>query len=94
MCEAPKKGVHIFLIRHIRISKTVLYHDNDVISIYFPALVTMVMQVLARGHRVTASVVFQAAIYRGHHLLQTLDSITHVSRQTLTITLVLEEPDY
>lgn len=86
--------VTLMTYQDITISKIVSYHEKDVISIYFPALVTMVMQVLAGGHRVAASVVFQAAIYRGHHLLQTLDSITHVSRQTLTITLVLEEPDY
>ncbi len=56
--------------------------------------VTMVMQVLAGGHGVAVSVVFQAAVNRRHHLLQTLDSITHVSRQALALTLVLEEPDY
>lgn len=54
----------------------------------------MVMQVFAGGHGVTASVVFQAAVNRGHHFLQTLDSITHVPWQALTLTLILEEADY
>lgn len=54
----------------------------------------MEMQVLAGGHGVTVSVVYQAAVNRGHHLLQALDSITHVPRQTFTVTLVLEETDY
>lgn len=40
----------------------------------------MVMEVLAGGHRVAASIVLQATVNRGHHLLQTLDSITHVPR--------------
>lgn len=90
----PVKDNTFMTYQDITISKTVSYHNNDVISIYCPAVVTMVMQVLAGGHRVAASIVFQAAIYRGHHLLQTLDSITNVPRQTFTITLVLEEPDY
>lgn len=51
------------------------------------------MEVLAGGHWVAASVLFQATVNRGHHLLQTLDSITHIPRQALTLTLVLGEPD-
>lgn len=53
----------------------------------------MVMQVLAGGNGVTASVVFQATVNGGHHLLQTLDSITHVPRQALTLTFILVEPE-
>lgn len=52
------------------------------------------MKVLADGNRVATSVVFQATINRGHHLLQTLDSITHVPRQALAFTFVLEETNY
>lgn len=48
------------------------------------------MQVLAVGRGVAASVVFQAAVNGGHHLLQTLDSISQVPRQALAPTLVLE----
>lgn len=54
----------------------------------------MVMQVLAGGHWVAASIVFQAAINRGHHFLQTLNSITQVPRQALALALVLEETNY
>lgn len=54
----------------------------------------MVMKVLAGGNRVATSVVFQATINRGHHLLQTLDSVTHVPRQALAFTFVLEETNY
>lgn len=54
---------------------------------------TVVMQVLADRHRVTASIVFQAAVNRGHHLLQTLDSITYIPRQALALPFILEEPD-
>lgn len=54
----------------------------------------MVMQVLAGGHRVTSAIVFQAAVNRGHYLFQTLDSITHVPRQALTLTLILDMQDY
>lgn len=52
------------------------------------------MEVLAGSHRIAASIVLQATVYRGHHLLQTLDSVTHVSRQALTLTLVLKNPNY
>lgn len=54
----------------------------------------MVMQVLAGGHGVAATVVFQATVNRGHHLFQTLDSITHITRQALAVTIILEETDY
>lgn len=53
--------------------------------------VTMVMKVLAGGHNVAASIFFQATVIRGHHLLQTLDSITHVPRQALAFTFVLDK---
>lgn len=50
--------------------------------------VFVVMQVLADRHRVTASVVFQAAVNRGHQLLQTLDSITYIPRQALALPFI------
>lgn len=53
----------------------------------------MVVQVLAGSHWVTAAIFFQAAVNRWHHLLQTLDSITHVAWQALTPACVLEGPD-
>lgn len=54
----------------------------------------MEMQVLAGGNRVTASILLQAAVNRGHNLLQTLDSISHIALGAFTPTLVLQEPDY
>lgn len=42
--------------------------------------VTVVMEVFAGGDRVTASIVLQAAVYRGYHFFEALDSVTHVSR--------------
>ena len=51
------------------------------------------MQVVAGGHRVAASVVLQAAVDRRLRLLQTLDPVTHVSRQALALSLVLRKPD-
>lgn len=53
--------------------------------------VTMVMKVLAGGHNVAASIFFQATVNRGHHLFQTLDSITHVPWQTLAFAFVLDK---
>ena len=50
----------------------------------------MVMQVLAGCLGVEASVLLQAAVHWWHHPLQTLDSITHVPRLTLTLTLALQ----
>lgn len=38
------------------------------------------MEVFAGGDRVTASIVYQAADYRGHHFFKALDSVPHVSR--------------
>lgn len=51
----------------------------------------MVMKVLAGGHKVAASIFFQATVNRGHHLLQTLDSITHVPWQALAFTFILDK---
>lgn len=51
----------------------------------------MVMQVPAGRHGVTASINLQTAVNRGHHLLQTLDSITHIPRQALTLAFILIE---
>lgn len=51
----------------------------------------MVMKVLAGGHNMAASIFFQATVNRGHHLLQTLDSVTHVPRQALAFAFVLDK---
>lgn len=54
----------------------------------------MVMEVLAGGQGVAASVVLQAAVHGGQHLLQTLESVTHVPQQALALTLVLEKTNH
>lgn len=53
--------------------------------------VTVVMQVLAGRHGGTASVIVLAAVHRGNHFFQTLDSISHVPLQALALTLVLND---
>lgn len=53
----------------------------------------MVMEVFAGGDRITTSIVLQAAVLRGDYFFEALDSVTHISRQALAVTLVLARPE-
>lgn len=54
----------------------------------------MEVQVLAVCFWVTAPIVFQAAVNRGHHLLQALDAISDKARKTLTTPFILNKKIY
>lgn len=53
-------------------------------------VITVVMQVLAGCQGTAAAIVLQATVNRGHHFLQALNPVAHVSGQALAFPLILK----